>query len=709
MQILALASILGISFGYNDITAAPVDGNDVLNIKGQHYKNNGLAGFGYLPSDAVDNYGDSISLGSGVDVESCTHDNDKVTCTVWGLPDRGWNTKGTVNFTSRIYKLKLIFEPKKVDGDLNINLDIVDTILLKGPDGRNTTGYESSGIIPASGGYPELPGADIGLKDLAVCIDAESIRQLSNGHFLISDEYGPYVYEFDQSGQMLAAIKPVDALVPREKDGEVSFNSGNPPIDDEDINEPKIKTGRSQNKGFEGLTVSPDGNTLFVMLQSATIQDGGDHATRRQASRIFRYDISGGSIANAKITGEWVVKLPHYNDPSEKPSKRLRVAAMSEILYISPTQLLILNRDNHHGNGQDDSTSIYRHIDVIDISDATNILGSSSDKPGGTVADGSKSAKGKIQNGTIATEHYSFINYNDNSQLSKFGAHNGGDFDRGLLNEKWESLSFLPLKTDNGSVYLLSASDNDFVTQNGHMDFNTIQYKDQTGFNLDSQVLIWSLDINPFAGWIPHQDSSSTTTTKSALSSQGYSTQGVTSSNKKTSSATSTAHVSTKNNATSSVAVSTKSPSPSSFVVSQNPTTQLTTQASQSVSPRNGTEGTVTSQLYSGQGINANATATAKVSVYTTYCPSPTTFTAGSQTYVVTKPTTLTISDCSCTEGQSAVHTTAAESEIAATSSLAPKLATSAAASNSQPAVANSGNVMKFSAALLLIPLVLLL
>ncbi|KAF5247418.1 hypothetical protein FAUST_836, partial [Fusarium austroamericanum] len=33
----------------------------------------------------------------------------------------------------------------------------------------------------------------------------------------------------------------------------------------------------------------------------------------------------------------------------------------------------------------------------------------------------------------------------------------------------------------------------------------------------------------------------------------------------------------------------------------------------------------------------------------TTYCPEPTTLTHGNKTYTVTKPTTLTITDCPCT------------------------------------------------------------
>lgn len=49
--------------------------------------------------------------------------------------------------------------------------------------------------------------------------------------------------------------------------------------------------------GFEGLTVSGDGRTLFALLQSAAIQDGGGDKSTNRYTRLFAWDIStpGGS------------------------------------------------------------------------------------------------------------------------------------------------------------------------------------------------------------------------------------------------------------------------------------------------------------------------------------------------------------------------------------------------------------------------------
>lgn len=83
---------------------------------------------------------------------------------------------------------------------------------------------------------------------------------------------------FDTSGQMQAAIRPPDAIIPF-RNGTESFSAASPPhyIDDGEGPLPNPEhpdTGRENNHGFEGLTVSDDGTTLWVLLQAATVQEG---------------------------------------------------------------------------------------------------------------------------------------------------------------------------------------------------------------------------------------------------------------------------------------------------------------------------------------------------------------------------------------------------------------------------------------------------
>lgn len=107
------------------------------------------------------------------------------------------------------------------------------------------------------------------------------------------------------------------------------------------------------------------------------------------------------------------------------------VARQSEVHYISDTQFLTLARDGGAGRGQGASTtSLYRQIDIFDISRATNIAGKS-DCTACSVAPG-----GILNPNTTAAEYCSWLDFNVNSQLNRFGVRNGGPQSDGLLNEK---------------------------------------------------------------------------------------------------------------------------------------------------------------------------------------------------------------------------------------------------------------------------------
>ena len=86
------------------------------------------------------------------------------------------------------------------------------------------------------------------------------------------------------------------------------------------------------------------------------------------------------------------------------------------------------------------------------------------------------------------------MNFNDNTQLARFGLHNGGIDDQHLLNSKWESIALLPL--DSKDEYLvLSVTDNDFITQDGHIATGGITYKDASGLNQDNQALLFKVKL----------------------------------------------------------------------------------------------------------------------------------------------------------------------------------------------------------------------
>ncbi|KAI1478050.1 esterase-like activity of phytase-domain-containing protein [Daldinia eschscholtzii] len=480
------------------------------------YEYEELAGYGYVVSNAVDKFGDTLGgLGSSIHLDSGAWkklDNGSYSGVLWSLPDRGWNTQGTLNFNPRVHKFNIIFTPKPdatVDNPSGPNLyfEYLDTILFSGPDGTPCTGLDAdaTGHISFSG-FPDLPvatytgdgfGGD-GPGGKRIPVDAEGLYVNDDSSFWVSDEYGPYIYLFSPEGKMLSAIRPNDAIVP-VRNGKVSFSANSPPhyIDNgegDDVDPADPDSGRDNNHGFEGLTVSEDGKSLWVLLQAATVQDGGLEKQTMRHTRFLKYDVS--NRLTPVYAGEWVVPLPLYNDPTAKKSKNPKAAAQSEIHALENGQFLILSRDSSAGHGADSSLSVYRQLDVFDISDATDV------KAAGdydcTDCNVAKSKSGDLKKKIKAAKYCSFLDFNVNAQLNRFGVHNGGDQDQCLLNEKWESIGRVPVDpgVSNGEFYVFSLSDNDFITQKGFMNGGKLPYSDESGYSLDSQALVFKVRIS---------------------------------------------------------------------------------------------------------------------------------------------------------------------------------------------------------------------
>ncbi|KAH8707108.1 esterase-like activity of phytase-domain-containing protein [Phaeosphaeriaceae sp. PMI808] len=484
----------------------------VATCNGKKYIYEELAGYGKLSASFRDKHGDTLGgIGSAIalDKKSVSWKKNKgkngtYEGVIYGLPDRGWNTQGTQNTQTRIHKFSFTFE--LVDATVekpaspNFKLQYLDTVLLTGPDGTPLTGLDPTTTVTYQG-FPTLPLAKYtgdgfgqeGPGGARVPLDTEGL--------VLGDDTA-YVYQFDKKGKMIKAIRTPDAFIPI-RNGTESFSAASPPIYD-----PKFKispeqptSGRGNNQGLEALTRSPDGKYLYTLLQSATLQDGGSSNTKRRNTRFLTYRIQDNKVS---LEAEYAVQLPVLSTG--------RVASQSEMHYISKDQFLVLARDSGAGHGQDKSESIYRNADVIDISKATNILGKY-DGFNGSIA----SRDGMLKSEIKPAEYCPWLSYNVNTQLNRFGVRNGGAQDENLLNEKWESFALIEAEDGDGGqkdkkkeeqeeeeeeeeeegkeYYLISFSDNDFVTQNGFINFGKLPYKDASGFDLDNQVLVFKIRL----------------------------------------------------------------------------------------------------------------------------------------------------------------------------------------------------------------------
>jgi hypothetical protein len=471
------------------MSASAARAESSLTVGGFTLVNKGLVGVGRLAADLRDKFGETFGSGSGmaIDPTSWTRAGDSYRGTIFLLPDRGYNVSGTIDYRARLNKLSIVFTPVSDPNALpaaerqrTVAATLADTILLTDAAGAPLSGLDPTegGVRPASHGFPPMPQAPNG----RIAIDSEGLVLSRDGSFFVSDEYGPYIYRFSPQGRMLGAIRPPDAFIPRRK-GQDNFSSNNPgprggaplPLNPE--------TGRQNNQGFEGLALTPNGKYLVALLQSATRQDGGDAPETRHHTRMLTYDVS--AIDQPILVREHVVALPAFTTADGKR----RIAAQSELLALDETHFLVICRDTGNGYGMEGAASLYRRVELIDTSQASNIAG--------TPYDGLAplAPEGRLVEGIVPAARQTFIDLNDSVELARFGLHNGPPQDRNNLAEKWESMGLVPAHDPDHprDFFLFVANDNDFITQHG---FHAgAPYADQSGVDLDTMLLVFRVTL----------------------------------------------------------------------------------------------------------------------------------------------------------------------------------------------------------------------
>ncbi|KII85663.1 hypothetical protein PLICRDRAFT_324866 [Plicaturopsis crispa FD-325 SS-3] len=459
-----------------------------VKLGGKTYVNQGLVGFGYIPSNATDTTGDTIGgIGSAIAFKpgtwaksNSTSGNGTYTGTLVVQPDRGYNIITTVNYQARIHEYDITFTPYYGSKDLSfddaaktLQLTYSKTILHYDRGHVNTTGLDPIAIRAQSSNFtsanpdadPQLPIAST--ADPRLSVDAEGLVLNSDGTHWTSDEYGPYVYRFSADGDLIQTITPVDAVLPRDKSGDVNFTATEDPT-----------TGRAANQGFEGLTLDTTTQTLYGLLQSALIQDGGSDKDTSRYARLLAWDVSDAGV-RPPVVGEWVVPLPQ--------TKKGKTIASSEVHFVGGGVFLTLPRDSD-GRGGDSASSDYKQADLFDISSATNIFNTTFDGPSGAVA-----PKGKLDSSVTPAAYQGFVNYIDDDQLARFGLHNGKPNDTTLIDAKWESLTLVSAEdaANPDDYFLFTASDNDFQTTQGV----SVGQPYNAGLDVDNQFLVFRLTL----------------------------------------------------------------------------------------------------------------------------------------------------------------------------------------------------------------------
>ena len=169
-------------------------------------------------------------------------------------------------------------------------------------------------------------------------LDPEAVRVSRDGKSVfISDEYGPYVYQFDRAtGQRIKSFAlPANLAISNlsaKGDVEIAGNT----------------TGRVTNKGMEGLAITPDGTMLVGIMQAPLEQD------RNKVVRIVTIDIASG------VTHEYAYLLTTGS-------------GVSVIVAINNHEFLVDERD---GKGLGDgSVAVVKQLFRINLTGAADVGG----------------------------------------------------------------------------------------------------------------------------------------------------------------------------------------------------------------------------------------------------------------------------------------------------------------------------------------------
>lgn len=383
-NLLLVALVFSLALSPQDVCASPLDNfGDDVQID--------LIGVGKINGRVRDRTGLSEKLEDGTPHNQFGGISGTDYCPkseiYFGLSDRGAKD-GAVDYLCRFHELKIDIDPHHEDP---VKVKIVNSILIK-----------NQSALP----YPGASNAIYETPERARRLDPEGIRIDSNQKIWISDEYGPYLMQFDREGNFVQELPVPNNLL-------IKYPS--PSSSEEDA---RNQTGRRSNRGMEGIALTPSGRFLVGIMQSPLLQDSYPSDKEKPIgfnARIICFDLEDGT------TSQHV-----YRQERDKNK-------MHEILAIDEHRFLVIEQDGKPG-----AESKMKSIFQINMKKATD------------VSDVASLADKKLPKGIKPVKKKLFLDLLDD----RFGL-------ASTMPEKVEGLCFGPTLPD-GRKTLIVVTDNDF-------------------------------------------------------------------------------------------------------------------------------------------------------------------------------------------------------------------------------------------------------
>ena len=271
---------------------------------------------------------------------------------VWAVGDRGPNIK--VKTAVELYGLDRLDALAGEDGakimprldlgpaiaELRIaggRVELVRSLRIADSEGRPVSGLP----IPGGAHMRHEPAFDLEGRKLRPDpsgLDTEGLAALPGGGFWVSDEFGPSLVRLDEDGRVLRRLIPEGTRL----------EGAAYPVE---ASLPAIAARRQINRGFEAITLSPDGKWLLLAFQSPLAHPDEEAHEQGRHVRLWRLDLESGAVS------------AQYLYPLDAPETFLRDRAkgpigrsdlkVSEMCWVGEDSLLVLERGS-------ETTKIYR-------------------------------------------------------------------------------------------------------------------------------------------------------------------------------------------------------------------------------------------------------------------------------------------------------------------------------------------------------------
>lgn len=336
-------------------------------FQGIKFREGGFSGLHYIPGTNGKEFYTIGDRGVNVDAKnaSCSPTYDKI----YGFP----------TYTPKIHRIK-------IGGD---SIQILESMTVKRPNGTGTTGVLNptgwgSTNIEEAWSDTSVNCANVPSKIIAKdvwALDCEGIVIGKNNDFWVCEEGGATVWNLDANGKVIHRYSPFATKVGAEAE-EIAIDT--------------VFKYRKNNRGFEGIAITPNGK-IYAMIQSPILYPDKNTGEASLIHRLLEINPNDNSY-----------KMYAYLNPGDLTVGSDKIKAkdwkIGDLVAINDTSFLVIENGIAGAN-------IQKNIYQIGISTATPVH---SGLYGGKTLEGLKNAAGLQAQSIIPVTKTLFMNLRAN-------------------------------------------------------------------------------------------------------------------------------------------------------------------------------------------------------------------------------------------------------------------------------------------------------